>query len=61
MPQIMSEAELNRANILMAWSFVDTMTADQFAQLCRVTVEELGRVERSEWAVGSGEWGEEHP
>jgi hypothetical protein len=44
MIHIHSLDDLNRENILMAWSLhARTMTEAQFAQLCRVTAEELRR------------------
>lgn len=38
MPTITSERELQRANVRVAWSFAHRMTADQFDELCRVTL-----------------------
>lgn len=43
---IQSAADLRGANIEMAWAFADEMTADEFEQLCRLTLEELRRDDR---------------
>jgi hypothetical protein len=43
---IQSAADLRAANITQAWAFADGMTADEFEQLCRLTLEELRRDER---------------
>ena len=54
MSHIESIDDLNRENILMTWSFsARTMTADQFAELCRVTAEHLRREPRDHerWAA----------
>lgn len=34
-----SEAELQRANIRVAWSFAERLTAEQFTRLCEATVQ----------------------
>ena len=38
MMRVLSQADLNRANIQVAWSMAHKMTDDQYEQLCRVTV-----------------------
>ena len=38
-----SPADLDRANIQVAWSFADRMSAEHFEELCRVTVEQWRR------------------
>lgn len=38
-----SQADLDRANIQVAWSFAKTMMPDDFDALCRVTVRQLRR------------------
>lgn len=43
MRPILSQADLNRANIQMAWSLASTMTSAQYEQLCRVTVAQWRR------------------
>lgn len=49
MSHIQSLDDLNRENILMTWSLYGrTMAAEPFAQLCRVTEEELRRQPRDE-------------
>lgn len=48
---VLSEADLHRANIRLAWTFSDRMTDAQFAQLCRVTAEQLQRDEQDERAA----------
>ena len=40
MMEIRSQADLDRANIQVAWSMAPKMTDEQYAQLCRVTVEQ---------------------
>jgi hypothetical protein len=39
MKTIVSQADLDRANIQVAWSMAHKMTDDQYDQLCRVTVD----------------------
>ena len=57
---IHSQADLDRANIQVAWSFADRMSAEHFEELCRVTVRQLGRERESDVrgstfeAVGTG-------
>lgn len=38
MTRVLSQADLNRANIQVAWSMAHKMTDAQYEQLCRVTV-----------------------
>ena len=40
---IHSQADLDRANIQVAWSFAETMTPAEFDELCRVTVAQMRR------------------
>ena len=40
---ILSQADLSRANIQVAWSLAATMTSAQYEQLCRVTVAQWRR------------------
>ena len=54
MSHIESLDDLNRENILMTWSLsARQMTAEQFAELCRVTAEHLRRapMENDRWAA----------
>jgi hypothetical protein len=37
--RIMTEAELQRANIAVAWSFAHLMTPEQYDRLCEMTVQ----------------------
>lgn len=39
MMEIKSQADLDHANIQVAWSMAHKMTTEQYEQLCRVTVE----------------------
>lgn len=43
MMKIQSQADLDRANIQVAWSMAPKMTTEQYDQLCRVTVEQWRR------------------
>lgn len=43
MTPIRSQADLDRANIQVAWSMASKMTSAQYDQLCRVTVESWRR------------------
>jgi hypothetical protein len=43
-----SQADLDRANIQMAWAFAWRMTPAHFEELCRVTVEQLRRDARED-------------
>jgi hypothetical protein len=38
---LVDQRALDRANICQAWQFADRMTADDFEELCRVTVAQL--------------------
>jgi hypothetical protein len=40
---IRSQADLDRANIAVAWTFADQMTPEDFDALCRVTVQQWRR------------------
>ena len=48
MTSIHSPADLDRANIQVAWSFADRMSAEHFEELCRVTVEQWRRDTQAE-------------
>ena len=41
--KIQSQADLDHANIQVAWSMAHKMTSEQYEQLCRVTVEQWRR------------------
>ena len=43
MMEIKSQADLDHANIQVAWSMADKLTSEQYDQLCRVTVEQWRR------------------
>ncbi len=36
---VLSQADLDRANIRVAWSMASKMTSEQYDELCRVTVD----------------------
>lgn len=54
MISIRSQADLERANIQLAWAFTSKMTPEHFAELCRVTVVQLRRDMAEEWRDFSG-------
>ena len=43
MMAMLSQTDLDRANIRVAWSMAATMTSEQYEQLCRVTVAQWRR------------------
>ena len=56
---IQSEADLQRANIRLAWAFSDQMTHAQFLQLIDVTIDQLRQdagLANGQSPVASREW-----
>jgi|CXWL01.1.fsa_nt_gi hypothetical protein len=51
MKTILSQTDLDRANIQVAWSMAHKMTSDQYDQLCRVTVDQWRRESLEDPAV----------